>query len=163
SGSRPYGAARIPPIGSTVGCCDRGVAGTPAGRHCAYLSGRAAECRDRRGTRHDGVGGRDFTRTGPSDAAQVARRRARCDVGKAGTMRIAHFRHLLETRGPDLSQWPEPWAEAGRRLAATNAAAARELDTMRRLESLLVAHMDRDAVDTAATARVMNALRGPLP
>ncbi len=78
-------------------------------------------------------------------------------------MRITHFRHLLETRGPELSRWPKPWAEAARRLVASDATAARELEAASRLEGLMLRHMAHDAVDPEATTRVLRALRGPLP
>jgi len=90
-------------------------------------------------------------------------------VTKDLTMRIARFRHLLETLGPDLSRWPAEHAAAARRLVSADPASARELEAARRLEVLLHRHLgeattDRlnDAADVSL-ARPGPAFRGPLP
>lgn len=78
-------------------------------------------------------------------------------------MRIARFRRLLEARGPDLSRWPAPGADAARRLVSTDAAAAGEFETARRLDMLIVRHMAREASDPVRAKAIIERLGGPLP
>jgi hypothetical protein len=73
-------------------------------------------------------------------------------------MRIARFRQLLEAKGPDLSRWPTPWADAARRLVATDATAARELDTAKRLEQLVIRHLTEQRTDAGSAEAVVRRL-----
>lgn len=83
-------------------------------------------------------------------------------------MRIAHFRRLLDTHGPDLSRWPVLLIEPARRLISADPAAARELEIARRLDALIVRHMregDAGGVEAreAVARRMLAAVRGALP
>ena len=78
-------------------------------------------------------------------------------------MRIARFRQLLEAKGPDLSCWPAPLAEAARRLVETNAAAAHELDAARRLEWLIIRHLTRHESDAGSADAIVRRVGTALP
>lgn len=78
-------------------------------------------------------------------------------------MRIARFRQLLEAKGPDLSGWPAPWADAARQLVATDATAARELDTARRLERLIIRHLNQPEGDAGDADAIVRRLGTALP
>jgi len=87
-------------------------------------------------------------------------------------MRIARFRQLLEVLGPELSRWPGALGDGARELVGADPAAARELETARRLEALLVRHLARDVTagrqqasegSGDREAQVMAALQRNLP
>jgi len=87
---------------------------------------------------------------------------------KALAMRIARFRRLLDTHGPDLSRWPPLLVQPARRLVSIDPAAARELEIARHLDALIVGYMRRVPTGTVAARdamvrRTLAALSGSLP
>jgi hypothetical protein len=79
-------------------------------------------------------------------------------------MNITEFQDRLDAHGADPAAWPEPERLAAERLIASDAAARGRLERARELDALLSRAAARDApADAAAGARVLAAVRSPLP
>lgn len=80
-------------------------------------------------------------------------------------MNLAHLQDLLDTHGPDPSDWPADVRTAAEHLIAADPAAADACAQARRLEDLVSRHMASAAAnDPAAASRVAATLAArPLP
>jgi anti-sigma factor RsiW len=75
-------------------------------------------------------------------------------------MTLARFQRLLDVRGADPADWPQPERDAAERLLMSDAAAAAALEEARALDALIA----RDAAAQADATGVLRALADrPLP
>ena len=79
-------------------------------------------------------------------------------------MNIAEFQDRLDSDGADLAAWPEAQRRSAEHLVAADPSARARLSAARRLDALLARASALDAApNEASAARVMTALRRPLP
>jgi hypothetical protein len=79
-------------------------------------------------------------------------------------MRLTEFQHLVDTRGSDLTAWPDELRVVAERLLAAEPAAQARLDAARRLDDLIGRTMVASSASSdAAVARVLARLPRDLP
>jgi len=79
-------------------------------------------------------------------------------------MRLTEFQHLVDTRGSDLTAWPDELRVAAECLLAAEPAAQARLDAARRLDDLIGRTMAAPSASSdAAVARVLARLPRELP
>jgi anti-sigma-K factor RskA len=78
-------------------------------------------------------------------------------------MNNEQFQSFLDRHGTDLGRWTEAERAAAERLVASDRQARQAFEAARRLDAALTRHLQAQATDAAAAARVLTQLGGELP